>query len=94
VDVEHVSARVIPAGCQTNLAAFVQLVEASIAVPLKDAFESPQDVSESGYLCSGEYANQTAAGSIEPERQSSTDHRPVLVFLLPGASTGIGVSSA
>jgi hypothetical protein len=30
----------IPARCQANLAAFGQLVEAGIAVRLKDAFES------------------------------------------------------
>ena len=40
MDVEDVSARVIPARCQANLAAFDQLIEAGIAVRLKDAFES------------------------------------------------------
>ncbi|KVT80455.1 hypothetical protein WK58_07895 [Burkholderia ubonensis] len=45
----------------------------------------------------GQVGKPPAAGSVEPERLSSrtyTQSRPVFVFLLPGASTGIGVSSA
>lgn len=88
---------VSPTGGFCYPAIAVKLVEPGICIHLQHTAEAGKMVCGWMPFLSGLYANHTAGASADPALRSSRTYvhnRPVFVFLLPGNSTGTGVSSA
>jgi hypothetical protein len=91
------SADMSPTGGFRYPAIAVQLVELGVCIRLPHTAEAGKMGLRMDAFLSGLYANHTAGASSDPALRSSRTYVhncPVLVFLLPGNSTGTGVSSA
>ena len=98
VEIDELASHVRPTSRFKNSAAVIDLRKAGVPVGLQNAGEVFEMSLRMLAFAIGRYRQTTTAGATSPAagRSSRTyvHRRPVLVLPRPGASTGIGVSSA